>query len=308
MKSMRSHRLLALFSLVLPTSLLIASPAFARHRHSRVGISVHGGFFWGRGGPYWGCGYGPGYAYGYPPPDYAIIDTDIEPEKANAFLDGEEIGVADDYDGFPDYLEVSPGRHVLEFRAPGYRTLRITVHARRGVYYDIDRRLGRGEGHEVENGDESSAGPRSEDRGTQSGPERTKRPGNESEDPVPREGQGSATKEEEEEDREERAPSPSADRSRKSGGETKGVDEDTVSSTLVLRLRPEDAAVYLDGTLLGAGEAMGSASGVRVEPGRHTLEVVKPGFRSYRTTLVLQDGERKSLTVRLLAAEEHPPR
>jgi len=79
------------------------------------------------------------------------------------------------------------------------------------------------------------------------------------------------------------------------------------SATLLFRLRPQDAAVYLDGRLLGAGEALRAADGVRVEPGRHTLEVVKPGFGTYRTTLVLQEAEDRTLTIRLVAAKGEKP-
>lgn len=115
--------------------------------HRRPHVFFHG-YYGYRGwyGPYYGPAYYGPYAYPYPPepPNYAIIDTDISPEEAKVYLDGERLGEADDFDGLPKYLLISPGRHVLEFRRSGYQTLRIDIDARRGHYYDIDRSLNEG--------------------------------------------------------------------------------------------------------------------------------------------------------------------
>src|SRR5687768_2017964 len=98
--------------------------------HVHSGISVGFGFgypYYGYGGyygrpygyyGYYGPGYyGPGYGYsgyGYygapayvdrgPGSDAAFLDTDVSPEKASVYLDGEYVGVADSFDGYPRYL------------------------------------------------------------------------------------------------------------------------------------------------------------------------------------------------------------
>ena len=88
--------------------------------------------------------------------------------------------------------------------------------------------------------------------------------------------------------------------------EQKGSEETSPheGATLLLRLRPADAAVYLDGKLLGAGESVSGPDGISTPPGRHTLEVVKPGFKTWRSTLVLSGGEQRALTIKLEPEED----
>jgi hypothetical protein len=115
--------------------LLPAVSSWAHHRHH---VSV-----WLHGGPWWPA---PVYAHGHHywtgyPSDWSAIDTDIHPEEAEVWLDGEFIGIADRFDGWPSYLEVPPGDHRLEFRLEGYRTLRIDLQARPGAFYRLNRSL-----------------------------------------------------------------------------------------------------------------------------------------------------------------------
>ena len=74
-------------------------------------------------------------------PERAFIDTDIWPEEAGVWLDGEYIGIADNFDGYPGYLEVQPGRHRIEFRLAGFRTLRIDLSTRPWLVYRFERDL-----------------------------------------------------------------------------------------------------------------------------------------------------------------------
>lgn len=117
------------------------------------GYYPYGGFyggFYGYYGPYaYGYyGYGP-YAYGYPypaeAPDFAIVDCDVDPEEAKVYLDGERLGEADLFDGFPDYLTVPTGHHVIEFRRTGFQTLRLEIEVKGGHFYEVDRRLNPGD-------------------------------------------------------------------------------------------------------------------------------------------------------------------
>jgi hypothetical protein len=137
-----------------------------------------GGYYYGYGywpwydwyyGPWWGLGWSWGwgwpYAYtnwywGYPPCGTwnagdcqiefpggpATIITEVKPKKAKVLLNGEEIGEARDYNGTWDRLVLRPGRYVVEFAAPGYKTLRLVVSAERGRTYEIVEQLEKGEG------------------------------------------------------------------------------------------------------------------------------------------------------------------
>jgi hypothetical protein len=79
----------------------------------------------------------------------AVFDTDVAPEEASIYLDGKKVGTADDFDGNPGYLVISPGPHTLEFRAHGYQSLRIELEARPSRFYPIDRKLPKGNSNEV---------------------------------------------------------------------------------------------------------------------------------------------------------------
>jgi hypothetical protein len=79
----------------------------------------------------------------------AVIDTDVAPEGASIYLDGNKVGTADDFDGNPGYLVISPGPHTLEFRQHGYQTLRINIDARGSRFYPVDRKLHKGNMNEV---------------------------------------------------------------------------------------------------------------------------------------------------------------
>lgn len=299
MRNTAGFRLLAGSLLAILAAAAASTPATASHRRPRVSVYVHGGAFWGC--PYWGC-FGPSYSpYSYPPPDYALVDTDVEPEDARVILDGESIGTADDFDGFPDYLTLSPGRHTLEFRHPGHRTLRINVSAQRGHVYSIDRTLRQKDGDDSVEHEELVPEKRLLDRKDR-GPDPLFDDLDRGDGPRARETdetEGADHSEEsaprDEEDSREAPPPPRAG----------GVRSD--SAMLVLRVRPRDASVYIDGRLMGAGDALGGSQGIEVEPGRHTLQVVRPDHAPYRTTIILKEGEKRTLAVRLEPDREGEP-
>lgn len=63
---------------------------------------------------------------------------------------------------------------------------------------------------------------------------------------------------------------------------------------------PADAVVYLDGHFLGAADELAHLSaGLIVDPGRHTVEVVRPGYRSVRREVDVATGERLDLDIEL---------
>jgi hypothetical protein len=92
--------------------------------------------------------YRPAYHYSYYRPVYrsarygsAWIKTDVEPDEARVYVDGRLVGTADDFDGFPRMLRVSPGTHRLTFRLSGYAPYTVVVRALPGRVVDIDRWL-----------------------------------------------------------------------------------------------------------------------------------------------------------------------
>jgi hypothetical protein len=63
---------------------------------------------------------------------------------------------------------------------------------------------------------------------------------------------------------------------------------------LQLDVQPEDASVYVDGAFRGTGR---EASSLRLAPGRHRIEVVRPGYRTAESDVDVPAGETTRLKV-----------
>ncbi len=118
------------------------------HGYGYYGHYGHYGYPWY---PYWGGYYPawgayPGMTLRVPETAPAAIETDVRPKKAEVLIDGEFAGQARDFNGTWDLLWLDPGEHVVEFRAPGYKTLRQHVPIAAGGYVRLHWRLEKGEG------------------------------------------------------------------------------------------------------------------------------------------------------------------
>jgi hypothetical protein len=69
-----------------------------------------------------------------------------------------------------------------------------------------------------------------------------------------------------------------------------------VGGQLELKVRPDDASVYVDGAFRGSAR---EASSLRLAPGRHRIEVVRPGFRTVEREVEIAPGEPISLAIEL---------
>jgi hypothetical protein len=65
---------------------------------------------------------------------------------------------------------------------------------------------------------------------------------------------------------------------------------------LRLRVDPADASVYIDGAFRGTGREAGT---LRLPPGRHRIEVVRPGYRTSDQEIEVTPGETTQLSVTL---------
>lgn len=240
----------------------------------RGGYYGWGGYYGGWGGwwPWWSPGYGTTviverdrYGYGYGGDGSGALDTDISPENAQIFVDGEYVGEADDYDGFPTFLWLPRGTYDVAFYLPGYQTIVRQYTVRPGVVIDVEDRMTPGESIPPE----ELMRPKSTER-------RDAR--------IQRNIEQNAEVDRREAEAAERAADRDADR---------GDAEDQEVGRLVLSLYPPDAAIYLDGHFLGTADEIGRLSaGLVVEPGEHELEVVRPGYGTVRRTVEVPAGEK----------------
>lgn len=217
-----------------------------------------------------------------------MVDTDISPEDAEVWLDGVYIGIADDFDGNPDFLYLKPGRYHLEFRYQDHETYDINFDARPGQKVNLDRDMlrpaGRGKldssdpvrkpmpyGRVFEQGGKpmSLAGPRK---------------GDDEDYYAPRHNLGRSDKEPRS-DQAERTPVPAL-------GANQG--------SLRILVLPDDAAVYLDDRLIGMAEDLSANSrGVRAGVGKHTITVARPGFKTKTLDVEVIAGKAINVVVEL---------
>ena len=65
---------------------------------------------------------------------------------------------------------------------------------------------------------------------------------------------------------------------------------------LELSIRPEDASVYVDGAFRGSAR---EASTLRLAPGRHRIEIVRPGYKTLEKEVDVAPGQTTDVKVEL---------
>lgn len=86
------------------------------------------------------------------------------------------------------------------------------------------------------------------------------------------------------------------------GASSPGIRQDVRASPgqLELVVQPPDTSVYLDGRLLGSGqELVDLHAGLIVDPGAHSLDMVRPGYEGQRLDFEVESGQTVSLQVTL---------
>lgn len=233
-----------------------------------------GGYYGGWGGwwPWWYPTYGgttvimePRYRYGGG--GTGALDLDVSPEKAQIFVDGEYVGRADDYDGFPTFLWLDSGTYDVGIYHEGYETIVRQYTIRPGALIDVEDQMRPGNAILPE---ELMTPKSTEVRDTR----------------IQRNAEQEAAV-----DRAE-AESDYDDQD--------GRSSDQQVGRLLLSLWPPDAAIYLDGNFLGTAEEIGQLSaGLVVEPGEHQLEVVRPGYGTIRRSVSVPAGEKTEVKFEL---------
>ncbi|NIM18353.1 MAG: PEGA domain-containing protein [Candidatus Aminicenantes bacterium] len=81
--------------------------------------------------------------------------------------------------------------------------------------------------------------------------------------------------------------------------EEKGQELTAVESVEVfLEVLPEEASIYINGKFWGISPKGGKIENFRLKPGKYTLEVLKPGYRTYEKELIVKD-KKINLSIRL---------
>ena len=226
------------------------------------GSGFYSPFFWGDYG--WG-GYGqypyPPYYYGPYYDNTGSARLQVTPRNTQVYIDGYFVGVVDSFDGNLQRLNIEAGEHELQLYLEGYRTFTQKVLFPRGGTLKVSHTmqpLGAGE---------STGLPPKPDEAQRARPY----PG-----PVPAQG-GTGV--------ERRAPTPR-------GG------QQSEFGSLLLRVRPSDADIFVDGEPWRAPEGEDQFV-IELAEGPHRIEVRKNGFQTYATSVRVRRGETVRLNVSL---------
>lgn len=237
----------------------------------------YGGYYWpwwGWNDPYYPYYYHPRYRY-YDRPDYywhetqernGALDFDVNPEHAEIWVDGQQLGTADDFDGFPSFLWLPEGSYQVAVYLDGYETLVRDYEIRAGVVIDLEDTLQPGESVSPEELFERAA------------PKRERAPRQDSDDAWYWKRGGADAKAQADED--------------------DAYDVRGEPGRVRLEVEPSDASVYLDGRFLGTAEDLGRLKkGLIVDPGEHRLQVVRPGFETVEKTFSVEARQETSLEI-----------
>jgi hypothetical protein len=142
----------------------------ARGGHGGGGYYDHGYYYGGYygipyywspwWGGYWGWGLSIGSGYGgyggygyYAPVTYSTrpgyrmgaLDLSVRPKNTEVYVDGQYVGLAKRYDGFPSHLWLERGVYEIAFYKPGFATETRTVKVMTDLILDLEVEMNPGE-------------------------------------------------------------------------------------------------------------------------------------------------------------------
>ncbi len=258
------------------------------HRHHSLFLgyyypwSTYWGWTWGHPwGYYPPYGYGYGYGYGYYPragayaatPGYGMgaLDLNVRPKDAEVYVDGQYVGLARQYDGFPGYLWLEKGSYELAFYRPGMETVVRQFEIFTGLVLDVAIEMVPGNAvlPAAPAGRPAPSAPLPPEQGVYGGPE-----------------QGAY-----------RPPERGAYRPPERAAPAEPA---AAAAQVRLEIAPPEASVYLDGQFVGtASELARLHQGLLTTAGAHVLEVVAPGMVPETVHFELRPGEESTIQVYL---------
>jgi hypothetical protein len=262
--------------------------------------------------PYWGgfypYGYGFGYGYGYGYPAYGYyggyggyggyygpysyygdVRAEVKPKEAKVYVDGAYVGNVDSYDGWWQRLQLPPGKHRIVFRTAGYVPYAVTIRVLPGQDVKIKQQMQPGEDVINERDMQLDESERDQDQGYNGY-------GN-PQDQGPNQGYGN-----------ERPVPPQRDSYDPYGWEKDrhssqppndvAIEQDSNRITLVLKIVPNDATVYIDENYYGTADLNSSGQvQVLLPQGTHKIEIVRPGYESFTKEVQVDSQSQNTLDI-----------
>ena len=289
---------LTLFCAVAVVVLLAStSTSEAQGRRGPVRVVVASGYYYDPffyAEPWYGeqIGYPMRYGYGRRYEPDASVRLEVKPKQAEVYVDGYYAGIVDDFDGTFQRLRVEPGEHEIELWLDGYRTVRQKVYLSVDNTFRIKYQMERlGPGEPLAPKPQPIDAPRAQggaplptpDRGP--AVRRAPQPQYPPDQYPPQQPRG-------------QAPPPPPPQDGRGGGRNNAA-----YGSLAVKVQPGDAEISID------GEQWRSPGGqdrlvVEVAEGSHTVEIRKPGFRTYVTQVDVRRGQTTPLNVSLRGEQQ----
>src|SRR6185295_4928032 len=275
------------FLVLIASATTTEAQGFRRRGGSR--LVVVGGYY-PYANPFWFGDPWYGYGYGYPWRPYgpfgygfaeASVRVEVTPRDAEVYVDGYYAGTVDDFDGAFQRLHVAPGEHEIEVYKEGFRPFRQKVYLTPDNTFKVKQAL-----QPIAAGEQPEPRPQplSPPPTAQGGqPQTQPAPGT----PTPR-GRGGR-----------RLPPPQgADPRSNPPPDQRGGPATSAYGTLAIRAQPIDVEVSIDGENW-RGPGGQDRLIIELAEGSHTVEIRKPGFRTYVTQVEVRRGETSTLNVSL---------
>jgi len=247
----------------------------------------------GYGAPYYYRPYGYGSYYGY---GYGEIRLEIKPKTAKVYVDGDYVGVVDDYDGWWQRLNIEPGKHRIVVRQGGYVPYAETVRLLPGNNYHIKIQMQPGD-------DVIQEKDMRLDQKEYGYPDRRRDDQYQNRSPRPYGSQKQPNREpyDYDNDRDDQYEN-ERDNDRDGQYQYPQYQPENQNQSdrpaFVLQVEPRDATVYIDGNYYGNADSDSSGQvQVLLPPGIHKVEVVRPGYESFSQDV--DTGKESRLVVKL---------
>ncbi len=189
------------------------------------------------------------------------------------------MGNVDSYDGWWQRLQLVPGKHRIVFRAPGYAPFAMTINAIPGQDIVIKQQLQPGQDvinekdMQLSESEKQNGRPAPPPQGQNNPYGRSNPYGNQNRN-APQNPY-----------RQNQQPPPQQDNNR---------------VTLVLKVEPKDATVYINENYYGTAEVNSSGEvQVLLPQGVHKIEIVRPGYESYSNEIQVDIQSQNRLEITL---------
>ncbi len=234
-----------------------------------------------------------GYGYRRAEPE-ASVRVEVKPKEAEVYVDGYYAGIVDDFDGTFQRLRVEPGDHVIQLYLDGFRPVTQKVYLSQDNTFRIKYQMERlGPGEPPTPKPQPIDPPRAQSQPMQQPQAMGRGPAGRR---MPPPQQGQPPQYPPDQYPPTQPPPPPPDNARGGRG-------NAVYGSLAVKVQPGDAEISID------GEAWRGPGGQdrlvdEVAEGSHTVEIRKPGFRTYVTQVDVRRGQTTPLNVSLRGEQQ----